>query len=73
MLIQSANEYSSFVSTIGNNYLTVEMKEIENIKEKRKWMEYFQKDYSGGVIPLNPHMFGSMCRYFVGSVNGKDV
>lgn len=73
MLIQSANEFSPFVNTIDNSYLSVEIREIDNIKEKRKWMEYFLKDYSGGVLPLNPHMFGIMCRYFVGRVDGKDV
>jgi hypothetical protein len=73
MLCERVNVMSSNVNTIEFKYLEAEIREIENIKEKRKWMEYFQKDYSGGVIPLNPHMFGSLCRYFVASVDGKDV
>jgi hypothetical protein len=73
MMIKSANEFSSFLSAKDSNCLAVEIREIQNIKEKRKWMEYFRKDYSGGVKPLHPNMFGSMCRYFVGRVDGKDV
>lgn len=52
---------------------TFEVREITSIKEKRKWMEYFLKDYSGGTTDFHAMMFGSRCRYFVGVLNGKDA
>jgi hypothetical protein len=51
----------------------VKIREITNIKEKRKWMEYFRKSYSGDVIALNADMLGVYCRFFVASLNGKDA
>ena len=60
---------------ISNEFLlsSVKIKEITNIKEKRKWMEHFTKSYSGSSIKLQPQMLGSRCRYFVASVDGTDV
>lgn len=51
----------------------VKIREITNIKEKRKWMEYFIKGYSGSLIGLQPEMFGKTCKFFVASVDGKDA
>ena len=51
----------------------VKIREITNIKEKRKWMEYFYKSYSGSLIELDPKMFGGYCKFFVASVDGKDA
>jgi GNAT superfamily N-acetyltransferase len=51
----------------------VKVREITNIKEKRKWMEYFTKGYSGSLIGLQPQMFGEICRFYVASVDGKDA
>jgi GNAT superfamily N-acetyltransferase len=50
---------------------TFEVKEITKLKEKRKWMEYFNKGYSGFTIGLQPAMFGPLCRYFLAIVDGK--
>ena len=52
---------------------TLMIREITNIKEKRKWMVYFKKSYSGGQIALNADMLGVYCRFFVASLNGKDA
>lgn len=52
---------------------TFEVKEITNLKEKRKWMEYFDKGYSGSTIGLQPAMFGTLCRYFLAIVDGKEA
>ena len=51
----------------------VKIREITNIKEKRKWMEYFYKGYSGSLIGLKPEIFGENCKFFVASVDGKDA
>ncbi|ALK91335.1 GNAT family N-acetyltransferase [Limnohabitans sp. 103DPR2] len=51
----------------------IKIREITNIKEKRKWMEYFTKGYSGSTIGLYPAMFSEICRYFVAEVDGKDA
>lgn len=51
----------------------VKIREITDIKEKRKWMEYFTKGYSGSLIGLQPEMFGKTCKFFVASVGGKDA
>lgn len=47
--------------------------EIFNIKEKRKWMEFFMKNYSGGKIELNEKMFGVNCRFFVAKKNDSSL
>jgi GNAT superfamily N-acetyltransferase len=52
---------------------TFEVREITNLKEKRKWMEYFNKGYSGSTIGLQPAMFGTLCRYFLAIVDGKEA
>lgn len=51
----------------------VKIREITNIKEKRKWMEYFIKAYSGPLLRLHPDMLGKFCRFFVASIDGKDA
>jgi len=51
----------------------VQIREITNVKEKRKWMEYFIKAYSGPLLKLQPHMFGKFCKFFVASIDGKDA
>jgi len=51
----------------------VKIREITNIKDKRKWMEYFKRGYSGGLVALQPEMLGKACRFFVASVDGKDA
>ena len=59
----------------GNEFLlpSVKIKEITNIKEKRKWMEHFSKSYSGSLIKLQPQMLGNTCRFFVATIEGKDA
>jgi GNAT superfamily N-acetyltransferase len=47
--------------------------EIFDVKEKRKWMELFRRQYSGCMIPLNYRMFGKYCRFFVAKNNGNSI
>jgi GNAT superfamily N-acetyltransferase len=54
--------------------LNVSVVEVFDLKEKRKWMELFRKNYSGGLMQLNPMMFSEKyCRFFVAIVEGKQV
>jgi len=73
MSIQNSNGNSCDFATMDVNYISVAIREIKDVKEKRKWTEYFRKDYSGEVNPINQYMFGDMCRYFVARADGKDV
>ena len=52
---------------------TVRIKEITNVREKRKWLELFCKGYTGGKRRLEPQMFGNICRYFVACIDGKEA
>lgn len=50
------------------------IRELTNVKEKRKWVEYFKKGYSGKVSDaIYPDMFGGLVRFFVASIDGKDA
>ncbi len=50
-----------------------EIREVFDLKEKRKWMDFFRKSYTGGLTPFNPIMFGEYCRFFILVVDGKDA
>jgi hypothetical protein len=51
----------------------LKIREITNNMEKINWMVTFMKNYSGEKAELHPEMFGEISRYFVGSIEGKDV
>ena len=73
MFYQDVNVVESEEQAIDFVLPVVTIREIVNVKEKRKWMDYFRKNYTGGQIPLQPIMFGPLCRYFVASIDGKDA
>lgn len=56
-----------------SNKVDIEIEEINDIKEKRKWMNFFIKNYSGVKIGLNENMFGIYCRFFIAKRNGKSL
>ena len=52
---------------------SIEIVEIFDVKEKRKWMDLFVKNYSGVKIRLNKDMFGAYCRFFVAKQHGNSL
>lgn len=52
---------------------TFAVREITNLREKRRWMDHFVRGYSGSGIGLQPAMFSTRCRYFVGILDGKEA
>lgn len=51
----------------------IKIREITRIDEKKKWLKLFIKKYSGEKNKLNSTMLGNISRFFVGSIDGKDV
>lgn len=60
-------------SSSGFNFPDVDIQEITQLREKRKWMDNFTKAYSGSLIEIQPVMFTERCRYFKALVEGKEA
>lgn len=60
-------------SSGGFTFSNVEIQEVTQLREKRKWMDHFSKAYSGSLTGIQPVMFTERCRYFKALVEGKEA
>ena len=51
----------------------IELKPIEKLAEKQKWLKRFCKAYSGGLGAVTDALFGPLTKYFVAIEDGKEL
>ena len=51
----------------------VELVPVTRLAEKMKWLDRFQKSYSGGQTKTNNKFFGNGCKFLVAKSNGKEL
>ncbi|WP_037306884.1 GNAT family N-acetyltransferase [Ruegeria halocynthiae] len=51
----------------------IEIEEIFELSEKRRWMKKFLSSYKGESVAMNEEMFGSNVRFFVACEDGKQL
>lgn len=47
--------------------------EVERLAEKMKWLERFQKSYSGGQAKTSSKFFSGNCKFLVAKAEGKEL
>jgi GNAT superfamily N-acetyltransferase len=47
--------------------------EVQKLAEKMKWLERFQKSYSGGQAKTTNKFFENSCKFLVAKSNGKEL
>lgn len=56
---------------VNEKYITLD--ELTKLSEKMKWLERFQKSYSGGQAKTSDSFFDSHCKFLVAKANGKEL
>jgi hypothetical protein len=51
----------------------LQLKLIEKLAEKQKWMERFCGAYKGGLLALHKDMFGPIVRFYVAIDRSKEL
>lgn len=72
-MIVFENEIDATTFDNANFLSSIEIREIRDIQEKRKWLECFLAEYKGGKRSLKTEMWGKDTRFFVACQQGKQL